>query len=81
MPSLESTCQKSRASFHLRNQPETDCRVHYSQRTAYMAVAAMEMTIELMIMATSSRTRINANVDNPVAAVQMARDFRRPRRV
>jgi hypothetical protein len=53
----------------------------YSQSTAYMAVAAAEMIIELTTTAQSAETLIKANVEMAVAAVQIANDFRRPNRV
>ena len=51
------------------------------QRTAYMAVAAAEMNIELTMTAQSCSTRIKANVDRLVSIVQIASDFRLPKRV
>lgn len=50
-------------------------------KTAYIAVAAAEMIMELTITAQFAFTRINANVDNAVAMVHIAKDFRRPRLV
>lgn len=52
-----------------------------SQRTAYIAVAAAEITIELMTTAHFCSTRMNAKVERPVHNVHIARDFRRPSRV
>jgi hypothetical protein len=52
-----------------------------SQRTAYIAVAAVLINIELMITAKLLVTAKNAKVAIPVAAVQIASDLRRPRRV
>lgn len=52
-----------------------------SQRTAYIAVAAAEITIELMTTAHFCSTRMNAKVERPVHSVHIARDFRRPSRV
>lgn len=49
--------------------------------TAYIAVAAIEINIELTTTAVSLLTRIKMNVETPVASVQMASDFRLPRRV
>jgi hypothetical protein len=52
-----------------------------SQRTAYIAVAAVLINIELMITAKLLVTAKNAKVAIPVAAVQIASDLRRPSRV
>jgi hypothetical protein len=52
-----------------------------SHKTAYMAVAAAEMNIELTITAQSCSTRMKAKVDRLVKIVQIARDFLLPRRV
>ena len=46
-----------------------------------MAVAAMQISIELDIRAQFACTVMKANVARLVPKVQMARDFRRPRRV
>ena len=52
-----------------------------SHSTAYMAVAAVLINIELMVTARLLDTAKKANVANPVAIVQIASDFRRPRLV
>jgi hypothetical protein len=46
-----------------------------------MAVAAAEMNIELTMTAQSCSTRIKANVERLVRVVQIASDFRLPKRV
>ena len=53
----------------------------YSHKTAYIAVADAEMIMELTTTAQSSETLMNAKVDNAVAVVHIAKDFRRPSRV
>jgi hypothetical protein len=49
--------------------------------TAYIAVAAAEINIELTMTAQSCSTRMKAKVDKLVNIVQIASDFLLPKRV
>ena len=53
----------------------------YLHNTAYIAVAAAEMNIELTMTAQSCSTRMKAKVEREVRIVQMASDFLLPKRV
>jgi hypothetical protein len=50
-------------------------------KTAYIAVAAAEMNIELTMTAQSCSTRMKAKVERLVNIVQIASDFLLPKRV
>jgi hypothetical protein len=71
--SLESSHLNPDPSLNKKNATTT-----YSHNTAYMAVAAAEMIIELTITAKVDLTRMNAKVDKAVATVQIARERRLP---
>lgn len=64
-------------SGQLSFSQDEQCPGH-AHSTAYMAVAAAEMIIELTMTAQSASTRMKANVARLVRTVQMASDLRRP---
>lgn len=80
-PCREYWFQKSRESCRLPGQPDPSVSPTGLHKTAYMAVAAVEMSIELRITARFEWTLMNTKVDRPVASVMIAKDFRLPRRV
>lgn len=81
---LESKFRKFQVSYHLSYQLNAYCgskQTVNSQSTAYIAVAAVLMIIELIMTAILLDTARKAKVATPVATVQIANDFLRPRLV